>query len=1214
MKKVICFVLAISVILSAAMPVLAREADNPQYGVLNVEYSDALGDIEQLPAMVSNGYVYADAAVLSERLGYRCQQSGELVSIFAENNFLNTKAPLLAIHFHVNKTKVAYNPLFGAEFEYDTPAPCIVNEQGIWVPLRYTLVLLGANSTMVEDTLLLQIPQNNVLSTAAMIINNEDNLSFDWTKDFGYSETAINVADGAARIVTLFSGLLEFDGAAWLSLIDWNAFNRKFGELLVTMCSTYSSEEFEEVVSQVETSLEVFSDDGKLGEILRKKQYIIDADVSEWGKECEKYLEMLEAGSGSPAKYNLLYQRYEKAMNQQELFATLGGDNMRYLQTELTSATNVLDIAAILGSVVSYLNEFQQKDEYLFSSLKDYLNHRIETDYVPNATVQAMHHYLNVMDLGALGTSAYRFVEENWLKCIVDESGIDTLLGAPANVLLFAWDIMSATMPFYSKGLSAVESREISNYAQKIQNDALQNIKYLISRLSKSSSISAEDSAQLAEYCYVYLKASYIARDAAIKSLGSTSEEFQEQVEGKLEAESQINRFVANNLAVLSNANLKNDCYILGFLTENNSEYLDEYSDIKLLEAIHENDANCQKKLQEVNVTYSDGSKGQTVFKYNSSGLLTSSVFTSPYSDGSQETVYSYDSDNRLTAVQLTGDHWHAGFPSAEYDYDANGYLIRSAGGEGSIIEYLYENDSAGRPIKVTMNSDFQTTVSNYTYSESGNTAEISISVTDYQGNKSQGYASYECTYDAQGRIQTEARNGTDGSYNRNYIYDYFPFVCVASGNSTLHSIYLADIKGHPIWEIENVVVKSMQQDADGYLTQLIADSGAIYEFVYDKSNETDADLLISESQHELNTFLSYFSQQWFNEVDPKTYQVKIDSFAVQNADPAQLIRFVDLYTKINNSQVWYDSLDQDSKVHLSLDYVNGKLQHFLGVTISAQDVQKSGYELRDGNIYFDFAMGETYNYMTVARSWDEVSNGTFYVEFDIYCGEGKYRYAGGPIVAEDVYRYSTEDAKQDADLIYYKSGTATVRKTGNGNDATYQLIQYALEGQTQNTEKISFGDIPAEYTFTSGVGGWSTGLKIGTDGYFEGQYHDSNMGETGDGYPKGTVYYCNFSGKFSEPEPVNEYTYKVSLEQFSVADQTGMEYIENEIKYIASDPYGFDGPDEYYIYLPGIPSTMMPQNAFDWVSRLYGSNFGSYEVYVICSANGEFPFVGEFD
>lgn len=1016
MKKVICFLLALSVIFSNAMPVFAQEVDNPQYGVLNVEYSDALGNIEQLAVMVNDGYVYADAIALSERLGYRWQQSGDFFSIYTENNFFYPSAPLLAVHFHMNEAKVAYNPLFGAEFEYAAPAPCVANDRGVWVPLRYTLVVLGANSTIVEDTLLLQMPKNNVLSIAAMILNNEDTLSFDWISHFGYSEAVTNITDGAGRIVTLFSGLLEFDGDAWLSLLDWSAFDKKFGELLVTMCSTYSADELEEMISQVETSLEVFSDDGKLGEMLRKKQYTIDADVSEWGKECEKYLEMLENGSGSPVKYNLLYQRYEKAMDQQELFSALGGENMRYLQTELSSATNVLDIAAILGSTVTYLNEFQQKDEYLFSSLTNYLNYRTETDNVPNATVQSMHHYLNVMDLGALGYSAYRLIEENWLKCIVDESGLDTFLGAPANVLLFAWDIMSETIPFYSKGLNAVENREISNYAQKVQNDALQNIKYLVSRLNKSTSISAEDCVQLSEYCYVYLKACYIARSAAIKSLDNTSEEFREQLKGKLDTESQINQLIAHYLSVLSNANLENNCYILGFLNENNDDYLDAYSDRALLEAIHESGSKSQKILQQVNITYSDGTKGQSVFKYNSSGLLISSIFTSAYSDGSQETVYSYDSDNRLTTVQLTGDHWHAGFPSAEYNYDANGYLIRSAGGEGSIIEYLYENDSAGRPVKVTMNSDFQTTVSDYTYSESGNAAEVIISVTDYQGNRSQDYASYEFTYDTLGRIQTETRNGTNGSYNFNYIYDYFPFVCVASGSSTPHKIYLADVKGHPIWEIENVVVKSMKQDTDGYLTQLITDSGVIYEFVYEMPKETDVDLLTSENQDELTAFLN-----------------------------------------------------------------------------------------------------------------------------------------------------------------------------------------------------ISFSDIPAEYTFTSGAGGWSTGLKIGTDGYFEGQYHDSNMGETGDGYPRGTVYYCNFSGKFSEPEPVNEYTYKLSLEQFSVADQQGVEYIENEIKYITSDPYGFDGPNEYYIYLPGIPSSMMPQNAFNWVSRLYGSNFGSYEVYVICSANGELPFVGEF-
>lgn len=90
---------------------------------------------------------------------------------------------------------------------------------------------------------------------------------------------------------------------------------------------------------------------------------------------------------------------------------------------------------------------------------------------------------------------------------------------------------------------------------------------------------------------------------------------------------------------------------------------------------------------------------------------------------------------------------------------------------------------------------------------------------------------------------------------------------------------------------------------------------------------------------------------------------------------------------------------------------------------------------------------------------------------------------------------------------------------------------------EADSLQTISFIDIPSAYTFTSGAGGWGTSLKIAADGSFEGSYHDSNMGETESGYSRGTVYYCNFSGKFPEPEPVNEVTYKVALDSFYVSD-----------------------------------------------------------------------------
>lgn len=365
MRKIICLLLAFSMLLSFAVPSYANESEEPWYGTLNVEYSDALGTLEQLDVMIKNDHVYAEVNALSERLGYKCMRDGDLLSIYADDYFFHQDVPLLAVHFSIHSTDVYYNPLFGVWNKYTAPAPCVKDAEGEWVPLTYTLVLLGGNSTLLGDTLLIEMPRDNVLSVAAMIANNDMLFSFDWVDDFGYSETTTNVTDGAARIVTLFSGLLEFDGAAWLSLIDWSAFDKKYGDTLVTMFCTNSAEELEESIDQVEVSLEVFSNDGKLGEMLRNKQIQIDGDVSKWGDECKEYLDILEAGSGSPAEYNRLYQQYERAMDQQNLFATLGGENLIYLQDSLSSATNVLDIASILGSTVCYLSEFQQKDEYM---------------------------------------------------------------------------------------------------------------------------------------------------------------------------------------------------------------------------------------------------------------------------------------------------------------------------------------------------------------------------------------------------------------------------------------------------------------------------------------------------------------------------------------------------------------------------------------------------------------------------------------------------------------------------------------------------------------------------------------------------------------------------------------------------------------------------------------------------------------------------------
>lgn len=121
-------------------------------------------------------------------------------------------------------------------------------------------------------------------------------------------------------------------------------------------------------------------------------------------------------------------------------------------------------------------------------------------------------------------------------------------------------------------------------------------------------------------------------------------------------------------------------------------------------------------------------------------------------------------------------------------------------------------------------------------------------------------------------------------------------------------------------------------------------------------------------------------------------------------------------------------------------------------------------------------------------------------------------------------------------------------------------------------------------FYFSSGVGAWGTGLSIYEDGSFEGSYHDSDMGDIGEGYPHGTVYVSDFSGQLSEPEKVNEYTYSAAILDMELEEQAGTSEIIDNIRYVYSNPHGLDGAERVLFYLPGAPLAELPQEFLTWV------------------------------
>lgn len=119
-------------------------------------------------------------------------------------------------------------------------------------------------------------------------------------------------------------------------------------------------------------------------------------------------------------------------------------------------------------------------------------------------------------------------------------------------------------------------------------------------------------------------------------------------------------------------------------------------------------------------------------------------------------------------------------------------------------------------------------------------------------------------------------------------------------------------------------------------------------------------------------------------------------------------------------------------------------------------------------------------------------------------------------------------------------------------------------------------------FEFSSGAGGWSTELTMGENGSFTGVYHDSEMGETGDNYPDGTVYLCSFHGQFTDPVQVDEYTWTVKVTTEADPEQEA-ETIEDGVRYVLSAPMGMEKAETVTIYLPGTPVEKLPEDFIFW-------------------------------
>ena len=170
-------------------------------------------------------------------------------------------------------------------------------------------------------------------------------------------------------------------------------------------------------------------------------------------------------------------------------------------------------------------------------------------------------------------------------------------------------------------------------------------------------------------------------------------------------------------------------------------------------------------------------------------------------------------------------------------------------------------------------------------------------------------------------------------------------------------------------------------------------------------------------------------------------------------------------------------------------------------------------------------------------------------------------------------------------------------------------LSTYAFAEQTRPDFAMFEG---MEWSFMSGAGAWSTDMRILEDGSFWGEYHDSEMGETGEKYPEGTIYCCSFYGAMSFAGQADEYSWNCVIDSLTVNEEVGQETVGEGIRFVYTQPYGISAGDTMRLYRPGTPVSVLPEDMYIW-AHVYteGGVAEELEDWFLCSEKNESGFVG---
>lgn len=582
MKRVISLLLIVAMIFPFIFIITFAE-ENEEYVSVNIEYSDKRGSVEQLELMQKNGNVFANAEMLVKRLGYEFGSDDECIIVI---NRKNDELPYGVTQFFLDSTKVSQTLYTNINDSFEAPFASVKNEHGCWIPLEYSLLILNSGLLLVDDCLLVDIPEKDIIDYYYDIAKNINVYGFDWNKDFGYAEYDWKIIGFCSHYINVLNGLLESDSDSWGSLFQFfiksSSYDKKFGEDLALLLCTESDSELEALINKMEIYQDVFSPKGKLGSLLADRADYLDAEVKMLYENCESILKDVKRDNNSAAIYNKSYQAFQNALDRKTWFSKTGG-NIVDVQEGLSEATDILDILLKIGEVVDYGKEFVNQDEFSLNSLINYLDTSTRIDALSVELVDSMQEHTKVLSSNIAQYSATRFIKNNIDGWISDGLSLSKALGTQANMALFSWNLASNVVPFISHGLDGAENFELALYAKCFQEDTLSNYLRLIENsFRQDGELTPDMLYQISQYCYIYLKSCYVTRNVALASLITKRDSIKKQIQPLIDYQNSINQDIAEAMVLLKSANKSNEGNIYGFLPFDNKAYLKDFDNSSL--------------------------------------------------------------------------------------------------------------------------------------------------------------------------------------------------------------------------------------------------------------------------------------------------------------------------------------------------------------------------------------------------------------------------------------------------------------------------------------------------------------------------------------------------------------------------------------------------------------------------------------------------------